>query len=334
MKKVLASLALVTLTFTGFAKKVKFAVDMDTITPMVTGIHIGGDFQTLAGYAGGDWMSGTTLMTQEGSTSIYSVVVDIPAFAKYEFKFINGDQWYEAEFVPIESRVGYNFNDNRWIYVDSLANDTTFVGAILFSGNAPKNLTLMRFLVDMTNEQWVLDPAGVHVAGSFQGWDPAKTRLYSFGSNVYEIIAYGTLATYQYKFYNGNTVGVTETVPGSCAVGGDRELALAKDSVLAAVCFSGCSICIPNGIAQKEKAIHFDLYPNPSSEFTDLLISDEQNDAFDVTISDLTGKTLSSFAGVQNHLRIESKELTAGMYFITASSKVRAKTYTLKLIVQ
>ena len=93
----------------------------------------------LQAFRKGDWASNTTTLTQEGSTEIYSIVVDIPAFAKYEYKFLNGDQFYEAEFVPI-IRVGYNFNDNRWIYVDSLANDTTFVGAILFAGNAPAEI--------------------------------------------------------------------------------------------------------------------------------------------------------------------------------------------------
>ena len=49
-----------------------------------TGVHIVGDFQTLAGFAGGDWISSSTPMTQEGTSTIYSIVVDIPAFQKYE----------------------------------------------------------------------------------------------------------------------------------------------------------------------------------------------------------------------------------------------------------
>ncbi|MBK8686725.1 MAG: hypothetical protein IPN26_18020 [Bacteroidetes bacterium] len=48
------------------------------------------------------------------------MVVDLPAFAKYEYKFLNGDQGYEVEVVPEESRANYNLSDNRWIYVDSL----------------------------------------------------------------------------------------------------------------------------------------------------------------------------------------------------------------------
>src|SRR5687768_5761872 len=91
-----------------FAKKVKFSVDMDTITVNATGMHVMGDFQAVAGYPGGDWLPNTTPLTQEATSTIYSVIVDIPAFVKYEYKFVNGDQSYEAEFVPVPSRVLYN----------------------------------------------------------------------------------------------------------------------------------------------------------------------------------------------------------------------------------
>jgi len=165
MKKFLFTALLVTVSIHVFAKKVKFAVDMTGIAINTTGMHVSGDFQTLAGFAGGDWNSGSTSLTQEGTSDIYSIVVDIPAFAKYEYKFVNGDQFYEAEFVPELSRVLYNFNDNRWLYVDSIANDTTFVGAIMFGGNAPAGLTLIRFYVDMQNE--TIAAGGMHVAGNF-----------------------------------------------------------------------------------------------------------------------------------------------------------------------
>src|SRR5437868_4873019 len=97
MNKFLVLVAALFLSTTVFAKKVKFAVDMTGDTINVTGMHIGGDFQTAAGFAGGDWMPNTTPLTQEGVTDIWSIVVDIPAFQKYEYKILNGDQWYDAE---------------------------------------------------------------------------------------------------------------------------------------------------------------------------------------------------------------------------------------------
>ncbi|MBL0105706.1 MAG: hypothetical protein IPP51_19130 [Bacteroidetes bacterium] len=126
MKKLVIGMLMLVCALQASAKKVKFAVDMTGIVINVTGMHISGDFQTEIGLQN-DWVSDSTSLYQESAdTNIYSIVVDLPAFRLYEYKFLNGDQFYEAEFVPIESRVGYNFDDNRWLYVDSLGDDTTF----------------------------------------------------------------------------------------------------------------------------------------------------------------------------------------------------------------
>jgi len=184
MKKHLLGLSFVLFVTSVSAKKVKFAVDMTGIVTSTLGIHVVGDFQEAAGYPL-NWDPSATTLTKEGSTDIYSIIVNIPAFTKYEYRFVNGDQTYESEFVPDESRVGYNFNDNRWMYVDSLANDTSFVGAILFGGNAPAGLSLVRYKVDMKNSLPV-SPNGVHVGTDMDAFSPTKVRLYSFGDSIYD----------------------------------------------------------------------------------------------------------------------------------------------------
>jgi hypothetical protein len=144
MKKYLL-LFFVFISSISFAKKIKFSVDMDTITPNVNGIHITGDFQDEAGYPA-DWDPATTELIKESpSSTIYSIVLDLPAFNKYEFKFVNGIFSYEMEFVPVESRVLYNFLDNRWVYLDSLSNDTQIVKPVIYSSNAPAGKTFITF---------------------------------------------------------------------------------------------------------------------------------------------------------------------------------------------
>lgn len=313
MKKLTFILALLLINTTLFAKKVKFACDMTGIAINVTGMHISGDFQTVAGFAGGDWNSASTPLTQEGTSDIYSIVVDIPAFTKYEYKFVNGDQFYEAEFVPEPSRVLYNFNDNRWLYVDSLADDTTFVGAILFGQNAPAGLTLVRFYVDMQFETTSLN--GVHVAGNFQGWDPQSTILYSFGSNVYEIISYVTTGTYEYKFYNGNAVGTEEIVPGICSVNSNREIAVASDTLLTLVCFGSCGPCL-TGIAENSIALGLSVSPNPSIAVSTIRWNQENNHQT-VYLVDVTGRKIKEFKNCSGgQLGIEKGDLDAGIYFV------------------
>ncbi|HKR06098.1 MAG TPA: T9SS type A sorting domain-containing protein [Bacteroidia bacterium] len=331
MKKILFTVLIFTCA-TSFAKKVKFSVDMTGQVLSPNGIHVTGDFQAAAGFPGGDWQANTTTLTQEGTTSIYSIIVDIPAFTKYEYRYVNGDQSYEVEFVPVESRVGYNFDDNRWLWVDSLANDTTDIGAIVFNANAPAGLTLVRFLVDMQNEPSIAS-SGVHVAGNFQGWDPAKTMLYSFGSDVYEIISYVSSGTYQYKFYNGNNIGAAENIPSLCAVSTNREIQVPSDTVLSVVCFSGCSSCGPVSIFENKNDASVNLFPNPAHDFAVLKFNDN-NQIHTILISDVTGRVVRTFENYQfNTLRIEKENLKEGVYFVNIYSDGRLIS-PVKLIIE
>ena len=337
MKKIILPVLILLASNFAFAKKVKFSVDMDTITINATGIHVMGDFQAAAGFPGGDWLPNTTLMTQEATSTIYSVIVDIPAFTKYEYKFVNGDQSYEAEFVPVLSRVGYNFNDNRWLWVDSLADDTTDIGAIIFAGNAPANLTLLRFKVDMS-EAGAIDPAGVHVAGDFQAWDPSNVMLYSFGSGVYEIIAYLQTGTYEFKYYNGNTMGTSETVPNSCAVSSNRQITLNTDTILHdtmehAVCFSGCNVCASVGISEVAVNMGVNVYPNPATD--QVAVYGLQVAISNIELFDAFGKQVLVQAQTSNHKpqTINVSYLNPGIYFLRVTDSESTYTIT-KLVIE
>lgn len=313
------------------AKKVRFTVDMRYYNDnLITGIHVAGDFQAVAGYPGGDWNSGSTLMTSSGDTNYYSVIVDIPAFRKYEYKFINGDQWYEAEFIPFESRVGYNFNDNRWIYIDSLANDTTQIDPVLFGGNAPEGMFLTRYLVDMSNEI-INSPDSIHIAGDFQGWNNSSHFLFSFVPGIHEIIIHDSAGTHEYKYLNGEGVGDFETVPNACATNGNRSMTVLKDSVLNTVCFSSCSVCIPSGINNFNSG-KLKIFPQPSNgdffiEMKNDLLMDE------VLISDVNGKMINKFECQSSRQLKVNINVSGGIYFlnILSEGKLIAKE---KIIIQ
>jgi len=311
------------------AKVVHFVVDMSQQVVNVTGVHIVGDFQTVAGYTGGDWNSATTLMTQMASdTNMYEVYVDVPAFAKYEYKFVNGDQFYEAEFVPVESRVGYNFNDNRWIYVDSIANDTSFIGAILFAGNAPANKYLIRYLVDLSLEPSV-NSSGVHLISDYQGFNPQTNILYSFGANVYEVINYVDGGSYQYKFVNGNTSADVENVPFTCSGPlGYRGITSATDIVLPVDCYGGCAACSVSGLFESSHST-FNLFPNPVNDLLHVRFETVKERL--IQIYDLNGKIVfenSSFSIVES---INTLTLEAGTYQIktieVSSNKVESSSF-------
>ena len=337
MKKLLLFLPLLMLYNTSMAKKVKFAVDMSGETVSAKGIHVMGDFQADAGFLN-NWDADTTVMTKEGSTDIYSVVVDIPAFRKYEYKFVNGDQSTDAEIVPGESRVNAVSNDNRWLYVDSLATDTTYVGALMFgnqttgAGNAPAGLTLVRFRVNMQNAL-PISTNGIHVAGSFQGWDTKTSRMYSFGDSVFEYMAYVPAGTYDYKFYNGNTPGTTEIVAAACAVSGNRSIAVSTHSVLDPVCFATCNTCFSLRIDETSKKEALIISPNPASSFT-IITSGSSATLYTVSVRDMMGRLVASYTRESGPtLRINLEKLVPGVYNVTLKDS-RGNAQTQRLIRQ
>ena len=315
MKKILTLLLIYISVLPSSAKKVKFAVDMTGVPINVTGMHISGDFQTIAGFPGGDWNSASTPLTQEGLTDIYSIVVEIPAFTKYEYKFVNGDLFYEVEFVPIESRIDTLVNDNRWLYVDSLTNDTTYVGAILFAGNAPAGLKLVRYVVDMQGT--TVSPNGVHVAGNFQLWDPGTTILYSLIPPYYEVITYVPAGTYEYKFYNGNQIVSGEVVPGPCNVNGNREVVVNADIVIPFVCYSSCGPCVTS-VSENNKSLSVNLYPNPSAAGANLSWSG--NPVNHLSITDLTGRTIMKKNVDGSNIYIPRENIPSGIYLVQLSA--------------
>lgn len=223
-------------------RSVTFQVDMSGQTVNANGVHIAGSFQQAAG-AAGNWDPSATSLTQVGTSSIYEVTVNIPD-GNYEFKFLNGNAWGDDEGVPAASQVslglGYGGgNSNRYTQISS---DTT-LPAILFGGNAPANHSALAMVLDMSLESSV--DSIISVAGSFQGWSPGATTLFDmFGDSLYRYTAYiPTGDTVAFKYINGSAWGDDESVPGACAVNGNRQLIMASDTVFGPTCFAQCGPC-------------------------------------------------------------------------------------------
>lgn len=295
------------------AKKVKFAVDMNGVEVNPLGVHVTGDFQVAAGVADDNWVSDASPLEQEGSSSIYSIVLDVPAFHKYEYKFLNGDQFYDAEFVPVASRIGHDFNDNRWLYVDSLNPDTTFVGAIRYAQNAPEGLFLVRFTLDLGT----LDPhtSGVHLAGSFAGMAPKAFIMYSFIEGQYEVISYLPTGNYSYRYFNGSELLHAEQLQptASCTDDlGNRTLTISQDTVLPSVCFSSCKACGDiTGSTDLSLAVTTNIYPNPSKGL--VTVGTNNSDDFQLSISNAQGALVQSYKG-NSSLTLT---LPSGLYWVS-----------------
>lgn len=299
------------------------------------GVHVAGDFQILAGYPA-DWDYAGTLLSQEGTTNIYSIVVNIPAFRKYEFKFVNGDQGYESEYVPEEVRVGYDFNDNRWLYVDSLSNDTTFLGAIQFGLSSPANKFTIRYKVNMSEIS--LTSNGVHASTNYNSFSTTKNAMYTFTSNptanVYEVINYVDAGVYDFNFINGNTNSDKEpSVPNTCSNSGVRYVTITKDSVFPDICFNACVNCTSTGIKENNKTLNnYTIYPNPAKNT--LHISSKGELISEITIYNIAGQNVLNVNQLSNQsYTISDINLPQGMYIVKVSN-TDFNSQNIKLIIE
>jgi hypothetical protein len=159
MKKFLLMTAAIFATCGVFAKKVAFVVDMTGQTVGTAGVHVAGNFQ--------GWSPNTSrLFPVPGVPNNYGMLFDINAGQTIEFKIINGDAWSGAEAVPALNQKGHvnngQTNDNRWMYIDSLKNDTTVIN-VKFASSAPTGKIALRFAVDLQKESSV-SSNGVYIA--------------------------------------------------------------------------------------------------------------------------------------------------------------------------
>lgn len=335
MKKIIVVFVLILACSDAFAKKVRFAVDMGTHTVSAAGVHLMGSFQSTLGLPGGDWQPNTLRLRKLGTSTVYDTILDLPAFHEYEFKFLSGHFGYEVEFIPNVVRVEPTlFNDNRWFYLDSLTNDTTLIGVIPFSGSAPVGKSVMRFMVDMGSV--TTSTNGVHVAGTFQSstWNTKDNILYSFGGGIYEVIVYAVNGNYSFKYYNGNTAGTTETVPGSCATAGNRTHNLTGDTILETVCFSACVSCALAGMNEYTTEIsNVKMFPNPTINSS--VVEFEKKDVdYSIAIMDLTGRTLKTYFSIRGEsVTVNRDNLSSGIYLVNITDSDNARSSS-KLIIE
>jgi len=213
------------------AVEVTFQVDMAEQTVSPLGVHIAGNFQ--------GWDPAATEMTLV-EDAVYAYTVDLTEGESIEFKYINGNAWGMDESVP----AGCAQNNNRYLTVPAVP---TTLDAVCFGSCTICNPPLVEitFQVDMSNE--TVSTLGVHIAGSFQGWDPGASEMLPVGDNVYALTIELEVGNYyEYKFINGNAWGMDETVPPNCNQNQNRYINVAAvPTTLEAVCFGSCDPCGP-----------------------------------------------------------------------------------------
>ncbi len=209
---------------------VTFQVDMSNKTVSPEGVHIAGSFQ--------GWVPDTSLMTDNGS-GMWSYTTTLTAGNYFEYKFINGITWDDAEnvFGPC------NQNGNR--YLTAPDSDTTLPALCFGSCNiCNPPLYDVTFTVDLSTQ--TISPIGVYIVGSFNNWDTTATQMTNSSGDYYQVtLSLGENDYHEFKYLNGNSWANSEYVPEGCnSYDGNRYLTIpGANTTLDTVCFSECDAC-------------------------------------------------------------------------------------------
>jgi len=195
------------------------------------------------------------LMSDDDMDMVYTATLMLQP-GRYEFKFVNGNDWPFAENVPQTCTVEVNGNSNRQIMV---GNDPVSY-SVCYGECADCGQSAIRVRVDMSTVDLDADgiggepgedvhPTGVHMNGSFNGWDPnVFIPLQDWdGNKVWEgLIATFTADPIEFKFINGPSWDFpNETISGPCGAGNGNRLVTITDAntVLPVFCWSSCDPC-------------------------------------------------------------------------------------------
>lgn len=246
MKKIYTLIAFAFVTFSINAQNtITFKVDMSQQTVGANGVHVAGSFQ--------GWDPAASTMTDANGDGIYEFVYTSmdPVGTVLEFKFVNGNAWGNEETVPSGCSLGGFGNRHVTVAAGNVDYQTCFGTCDPTCPSGVPDTVNVTLRVNMSNmiTQFGMPTGGVHVAGGFQGWDPAGTPMLDpDGDNVYEVtITVQELAPINYKYIFGNAWGFDESVSDTlCNSGNNRYFEVGDaDTTLGIVCFGECVDCMP-----------------------------------------------------------------------------------------
>jgi hypothetical protein len=309
-------------------KKVKFSVDLGANAPDAKGVHIAGNLQKDAG-APGDWDPSTTALTQEGATTIWSTELTLPAGKTYEYKFVNGDAWGKDE--SMTKSCAAPGGTNRY-FTTSDADEARPL--VCFKRCFACDEAAVTLTVDMSKEKAV-DAAGVHVAGNFQGWAPAKTALIqdAVNKNIWSITVPMKTGDQEYKFVNGDAWGkdeVMDPAKQACAKAGSTNRVLkvdaTKDANVSEVCFRHCVLCKDVvAVSDLEFNAGLTVSPNPTSGIVNMGYKFNETLNLNVRITNLLGQVIMDRKldkVSEGSTQFDLGNLANGMYIIQVTDGV------------
>lgn len=229
-------------------------------------------------YIGSDWTSWslTTLQKMEDTDndSIFELTVYLPVGMSYNYRYTRGNtNWGGFETLAgTMCGAGPSGADRNIVIPDhNTVLDVVCFGSCLNCGETPD--IPLNLSVDMTGVE--ISANGLHVAGSFNNWNPASLAMTDDNNDhIYEItVPVIPKLDYEYKFLNGNTLNDAEVVFGTCEFRSKRRVSVDTTGVTVPVVkFESCNAtgepitdikiaCIGNSITEGGAGNHFNSWP-------------------------------------------------------------------------
>ena len=200
------------------------------------------------------------------------------------------------------------------------------------------------FQTDMSLE--FVDQSGVHLANSFQNWDPDANPCMDMGNGIW-----GTMIqmlqgeTIQYKFINGDAWNedvecLTTDDCSDCGVfiepnGYHREFTAPKDVTAsnAPVYFYNTCFESPTNVENSNSTLKsIAIAPNPFNSNTVIYIDNPNRKEHTITIISLSGKNVGSIVTTkESNIELNPGQLLPGFYIMTLSN-LQGESVTKKLI--
>ena len=292
---------------------VTIRVDMSAETVSVNGVHVAG---TING-----WSPDATMLTEEGSTGIYAVTVQLNE-GWHRYKFLNGNAWGTDE------SAGYpcaQSNGDRFLYVNNSGMAVT-LEPVPFNGCNPSGTGFeVTFNVDMASEGTIA-AGNVHMAGWLTDWNAEVLSLPNASGDIHS----GTLRlptpadypiTFEYKYLSASGWGNEETPDAGCStvVGSNRLVTVNNSGDALGDVFNGCNYVLSteNFTANSLKVVY-----NKTERLLNFFSNGFNNDLSQVQVFDIMGKSIKTIETITsiNDIEIDFQSQTNGLYFARIES--------------
>lgn len=292
---------------------VTFRVDMSAQSVSSDGVHIAGSLN--------GWNTTSTMLTQEGSTNIYSVVIPLDS-GWYEYKFLNGNAWGtdESAISPCAAS-----NGNRLVYINDSGNDVILESVPFGACNPDATGFTVTFNVDMSNETSI-STDGVHIAGSLNGWNTENLLLTEVSENIFsKTLRLPTPANYpvvfEYKYLNGNAWGTEETPDSNCSTvsGTNRLVTVSNTGENLNDIFNGCTTLGLEELALSALEVSY----NKNLHLLKIRLNETTQKLSNIKLFESTGKLIYVLDKQDIALStfIDVSTLNKGLYFLQMSNE-------------